>query len=245
MADLKQLGSGMAQKVLIVDDVSMFIELEKSYLLRTAVTVLTARNGREALTICQAERPALVYMDLHMPVMDGAECCKAIKQDPQLKSTAVVLITAEGKAADQAICQEAGCDDFLTKPLDRSAFLEAARKLIPGIDRREKRIACRFNLKFRAFGITLSGTTADISRNGLYLVSDLNMEKDVEIDLIFALPEPVGSIIQTKARVAWLNTRKERNKPSLPEGFGIEFVGLSREAAHDLSRFLEQDRKVT
>ncbi|OGU11520.1 MAG: two-component system response regulator [Geobacteraceae bacterium GWC2_58_44] len=229
----------MAKKVLLVDDVSMFIELEKDYLQLSAVNLLTARDGREALNICQAEQPAMVFMDLHMPVMNGADCCRAIKRDPQLRSTAVVLITSEGKEADRLLCLNAGCDDFLTKPLDRHIFLEAARKLLPAIDRRDRRISCRIKVKYRIFGITLSGYIGNLSQNGVYIVTDSEVETDAMVDLIFALPEPSGWIIQVKARVAWLNTKKVRHKPSLPEGFGVEFIGLSDEATREIGRFIE------
>ncbi len=234
----------MSQKVLIVDDVSMFIELEKDYLQLSAVRVLTARDGREALNICLEERPDLVFMDLHMPVMNGAEACVAIKKHRQLQGTAVVLITSEGKDADRRTCLEAGCDHFLTKPLDRHIFLEAARRLLPTIDRRDRRISCRFNVKYRAFGLTLSGFVANLSQHGLYLGSDFVVEQGAVIDLIFALPEPDGSIIQTKARIAWLNTKEARLKPSLPLGFGVEFIALPEQAAKALSHFIESDPQL-
>ena len=216
----------------------MFIELQKDYLQLSAVNVLTAHDGEEALRICRAERPELVFMDLHMPVMNGADCCRAIKKDPGL-SSAVVLITSEGKEADRQLCLAAGCDDFLTKPLDRVVFLEAARKLLPAIDRRDRRGNCRFNVKFRAFGITLSGFTVNMSQNGLYLAADVEVEKGTQIELIFALPDPIGAIIQTQGRVAWMNTSKSRRKETLPEGFGVEFVSLPDEAREQVGRYLE------
>ena len=244
LPDDRLAGAQVASKVLLVDDVSMFIELEKDYLQLSAVNVFTARDGEEALRICRVERPDLVFMDLHMPLMNGAECCRAIKRDSQLAS-AVVLITSEGKDADRRICLEAGCDDFLTKPLDRQVFLETARKLLPSIDRRDMRANCRFNVKFRAFGITLSGFAANLSQNGLYLAADVEVEKGTQVDLIFALPEPIGSIVQAKGRVAWLNTSKARRKPALPEGFGVEFLSLSEEAAQQIGRYLESMKKPT
>ena len=231
----------MATTVLLVDDVSMFIELEKDYLQMSAVSVLTARDGEEALRICQAERPALVFMDLHMPVMNGADCCRAIKKDRQLSATAVVLITSEGKDADRQICLDAGCDEFLTKPLDRRVFMEAARKLLPAIDRRHRRAGCRLRVKYRAFGITLSGFVLNLSRNGVYIATDSEVEQGALLDLIFALPDAKGSIIQTKARVAWLNTGRSRKKPALAEGFGVEFLSLPDEAAREIGRFMERE----
>ena len=228
----------MASKVLLVDDVSMFVELMKDYLQLSSVNLLTARDGQEALRICQAERPELVFMDLHMPLMDGAECCRAIKKDPQLSSS-VVLITSEGKEADRQLCLEAGCDDFLTKPLDRHIFLDSARRLLPSVDRRDMRGNCRFNVKFRAFGITLSGFAANLSQNGLYLVADVAVAPGSQVDLIFALPDPVGAIIQVKGRVAWQNTSESRKKPILPEGFGVEFLSITDEQREQIARYLE------
>ena len=100
-------------------------------------------------------------------------------------------------------------------------------------------------MKFRAFGITLSGYILNLSQNGVYMSTDHELEKGALLDLIFALPEPSGSIIQTEARVAWLNTRKSRKKPALPEGVGLEFVALSGEAALDVGRFIESDPGFT
>ncbi|HJV66071.1 MAG TPA: response regulator [Geomonas sp.] len=229
----------MATTILLVDDVSMFLELEKGFLQRSSVKILTARDGQQALELCRTERPALVFMDLHMPVMDGAACCRAIKKEPQIHSTPVVLITSEGKEGDREICLAAGCDGFLTKPLDRHLFLETARQLLPTIDRRDTRIPCHIKAKYRAFGVTLSGIVRDVSQNGVYLASETDLREGTELDVIFALPDPVGSIVQTRGKVAWLNTKGHRRKPSLPEGFGIEFLSLPEEAAGSLDRFLQ------
>jgi uncharacterized protein (TIGR02266 family) len=234
----------MSQKVLLVDDVSMFLELQKDFLQLSAVNILTARDGKEALKICQSERPYLVFMDLHMPVMNGADCCKALKEDQQLKSTKVILITSEGKDADRSLCFSAGCDDFLTKPLDRNLFLDAARKLLPAIDRRDKRISCHIKVKYRAFGVTLSAYIINMSQNGVYLSTNHDLELGAVVDLIFALPEPQGGIVQLRGRVAWLNTAKARQKPTVDQGFGVEFISIPEETKRELARFIEGERSI-
>lgn len=229
----------MTPKVLVVDDVSMFVELQKDFLQLSAATILTARDGAQALEICKRERPDLVFMDLHMPNMNGAECCAAIKKDPILRSTLVVLITSEGKDGDRDICLSAGCDGFLTKPLDKEIFLAMARKLLPAIDRRGKRVRCRLKANFRAYGVTLSGHLLDISQHGAYLATGYELEKNAAVEMVFSLPDPAGGIVQTRGKVAWLNTAKYRQKISQPEGFGIEFTGLSAECAEALARYLK------
>ncbi|GAB7026781.1 response regulator [Geotalea toluenoxydans] len=224
-------------KVLLVDDVNMFLEIQKGFLQRSSVTILTARDGAEALAITRAKRPDVVFMDLHMPNMGGAECCTAIKADAALRSTTVVLITSVGKPDDEILCRKAGCDSFLTKPLDRNDYLELARTYLPQIDRREDRLRCSTKVRFTIFSASLSGEIHDISNHGAYIATDYNMEANAIVSIIFALPGD-GAIIQAKGRVAWLNTSSARKKKSLPEGFGVEFLDLSPEAKAALTSFI-------
>src|SRR5512144_2241892 len=79
-------------KILLVDDSRLFIEMEKEFLQPCAVMIYTARDGREALELVRMVRPDLIYMDLHMPEMDGAECCAALKADPDMKCIPVVMV---------------------------------------------------------------------------------------------------------------------------------------------------------
>lgn len=230
----------MTPKVLLVDDVTMFVELQRNFLALSSVTILTAKNGAEALAVCRAEHPALVIMDLHMPVMGGDECCTAIKTDPRLKATKVVLVTSAGRTEDHVVCLQSGCDHFITKPLERRAYLETARTYLPQVDRRDKRVPCFLKVRFQVFGVHLSGEIRDISAHGAYLATDYDVEQNTIIDLIFALPEHDGAIIQTKGRIAWINTSKARKKKSLSTGLGIQFIDLTDESRLALSRYVDK-----
>ena len=118
-------------RILLVDDVRLFLELEKSFLNLAQTEILTAANGEEALAIVRRERPDLVFLDLYMPVLDGAACCAAIKGDPELSATPIVMVTTGGKPEEVEQCRAAGCDGLLTKPIDRTAFLETVSRFIP------------------------------------------------------------------------------------------------------------------
>jgi CheY-like chemotaxis protein len=122
-------------RILLVDDVRLFLELEKSFLNLSQVEILTAANGEEALAIVRRERPDLVFLDLYMPVLDGAVCCATIKGDPELSATPVVMVTTGGKPEEVEQCRAAGCDGLLTKPIDRSAFLDTVSRFIPSFNR--------------------------------------------------------------------------------------------------------------
>ena len=230
----------MIPKILLVDDVNMFLELQKTYLKLSSVRVVTAKDGSEALHVVKKERPSLVFMDLHMPNMDGAECCARLKADPEFKVLPIVMITSEGKGEERQSCFRAGCDDFLTKPLDRTRFLETARKYLPAIDRRDTRVPCRTKVKFRAFGLTLSGEVLDMSPNGIYIAADYEVEIGTMLEVVFALPDESGSVIQAKGKVAWLNSKKGRRKQNHPAGFGVEFVAITEESKAALKLFVER-----
>lgn len=229
----------MTPKLLLVDDVVMFLDLQKMFLRHSSVRIFTAKDGVEALQIVKKERPDLIFMDLHMPSLNGADCCAQIKGDPQFMSVPVVMLTSEGKESDKARCYKAGCDDFLSKPIDRVLYLEMARKYLPDIDRRNPRVSCKIKVKFRVFGLTLSGEIMDISEHGIYVATDYEVEAETMLDLVFALWGVDGALIQTKGRVAWVNSKKNKKKPQFPSGFGVELIAITEDSKRILNHFME------
>ena len=118
------------KKVLLADDVNLFLELEKTFLKRADIDLLVARNGRQALEMVREHRPQLAFLDLYMPEMDGDTCCSLVKADPALRHIPIVMVTQGGRDAETARCRAAGCDELLFKPLDRTEFLAMADKYL-------------------------------------------------------------------------------------------------------------------
>jgi CheY-like chemotaxis protein len=230
----------MPPKILLVDDVKMFLELQKDFLRLSTVHVLTATNGADALLIAQQARPDLIFTDLYMPVMNGADCCAALKADPELRQIPVVMITAEGKETDKQLCRDAGCDDFLTKPLDRKIYLGMAHRYVPNINRRDKRVACRAKAKFRIYGINSSGYITDIGNNGIYMETDVQVEQGTLLEMVFALPDKEETIIQARGKVAWTNATATKLKATLPAGFGVEFVAINEDSRVAVARYVQK-----
>ena len=228
----------MTAKILLVDDVTMFIELQKAFLKQSATKVLTARDGLEALDVVKLEHPDLIFMDLHMPRLDGAQCCARLKADPLHRDIPVILLTA-GKEEDHALCLQSGCDGLLAKPIERQRFLATARSFVPSIERRSRRVPCRFPVKFRAYGLTLSGEALDVSDNGIYLATAYEMRAGTQIEVEFILAEASATLVQVKGRVAWVNARSERRKGIFPEGFGVEFLGVPEQVRAALVHYVE------
>ncbi len=108
-------------KVLVVDDEEYIVDLLSLLLEDDGHLPLAAFNGREALEIVRRERPALVIADVMMPLMDGEELVRAIKDDPALASTPVVLMSALG-----SLRRDTPADGFVAKPFD----LDLVRRVI-------------------------------------------------------------------------------------------------------------------
>jgi two-component system, OmpR family, alkaline phosphatase synthesis response regulator PhoP len=117
----------MAPKILIADDESLIrllIEQTLEDFEDQGAEILTAENGEKALELARSERPDLVFLDVMMPVLNGFEVCQAIKQDPDLRGTYVVLLTAKGQDIDLQQGQRAGADLYMTKPFDPDELVQ-------------------------------------------------------------------------------------------------------------------------
>ena len=111
-------------RILVVDDLEENRRLILDLFEDSEYTIETASDGLEALERAFAQPPDLVLMDVNMPRLDGFEACIRLKADPRTRLVPVVLVTALSAREDRIKGISAGCDDFLTKPVD----LEAARR---------------------------------------------------------------------------------------------------------------------
>jgi CheY-like chemotaxis protein len=125
----------MNRRILIVDDERRTLLLMERTLRdlqddHDDVEILTAGDGAEALEIIMAERPALVYLDLMMPYVDGLDVCKTVKSEQGVPETYIVMLTAMGQEADRQSAREVGADLYLTKPFDPDKVLEIAKDVL-------------------------------------------------------------------------------------------------------------------
>ncbi len=227
-------------KILLVDDAKFFLEVAKGFLKRSSATIFTAENGREALQVARKVRPHLIFLDLHMPEMDGASCCAALKSDPVLGSIPVIMVVTPSGDLNLDVCREAGCDLLLTKPVDRTAFLDACRTFLSTIERRERRVLCRATVACRLPGTTtFYGTIEDISESGMFIGSGHSVAKGETIGMSFLLPGTGCDVIEATGRVVWTNSGTHREFRRLPAGFGIEFVDMTAALQDHVRSFIE------
>ena len=120
----------MAKKIiLVVDDTEWNRDLIVQ-LLEDEYTVLQAVDGEEGVRVTEQERPDLILMDLGMPVMDGWEATRKIKANNALKHIPIIAVTSHAMIGDEIEARKAGCDDYLSKPVDDEALLKKIKKFL-------------------------------------------------------------------------------------------------------------------
>jgi two-component system cell cycle response regulator DivK len=122
---------GMNKKtILVVDDTDWNRDLLVQ-LLEEDYTVLQAVDGEQGVKVTEQEKPDLILMDLGMPVMDGWEATRRIKAHDQLKQIPIIAVTSHAMVGDEIEARKAGCDDYLSKPIDEDLLLQKIRKFLP------------------------------------------------------------------------------------------------------------------
>jgi uncharacterized protein (TIGR02266 family) len=227
-------------KVLLADDVELFLELEKTFLQREDIDLIVAREGREALETARRERPDLILLDLYMPEMDGPDVCRAIKGDASLRATPVLMVTSGGREDERLNCQEAGCDGILTKPINRHTFLAAVRGHLNIVEREAHRVPARMLVRYdKAGGQILTDYTVNLSTGGVFIETSHTFTMGEELIVSFVLPERVEEL-RCGARVAWVNAPGQPIKPLLPPGIGVQFLDLSGSERAEILAFVKK-----
>lgn len=119
-----------APRVLIADDDPQGAELLEAYLSDTDYEVRTTADGEETLRLVTQWQPDLILLDVMMPKISGFEVCKRVRADRTARTTAILMITALDQPSDVERAVEAGTDDFLTKPINKSELLLRIRSLL-------------------------------------------------------------------------------------------------------------------
>lgn len=210
------MGKKPAYKVLVVDDEEAILELLKYNLEKEGYEVKVASNGQTGVETARKFKPDVVLLDIMMPVMDGVEACRQLRQIPDLLNTFIVFLTARSEEYSEVAAFDVGADDYITKPIKPRALMSRIQALL----RRESK------------GATTSGplTQGDlvIDRSS-YTVrlrgKEINLPKK-EFELLFFLashPNKVfnrdellqniwGSDVYVLARTVDVHIRKVREK---------------------------------
>jgi CheY-like chemotaxis protein len=120
----------MTRHILVVDDNPINLKLASEVLLAGGYTVDAAVDAEHAQRLLDTSCPDLILMDIALPGMDGLSLTRMIKADPRLRHVPVVALTAYAMRGDDLKASEAGCEGYITKPIDTRALVAQVTSLI-------------------------------------------------------------------------------------------------------------------
>ncbi|MBI4916584.1 MAG: response regulator [Acidobacteria bacterium] len=123
----------MKPRVLVIEDNDQNLYLVTFLLEKHGLEVVAARDGRGGIEAATEVKPDLILLDIQLPVVDGYAVARALRANPELAAIPIVAVTSYAMVGDRDRCLEAGCTDYIEKPIDPEGFvLQIARHLPPG-----------------------------------------------------------------------------------------------------------------
>jgi two-component system cell cycle response regulator DivK len=121
----------MSQRILIVEDQDDNRAILRDLLGAAGFELIEATTGEEGVELAERERPALILMDIQLPVIDGYEATRRIKGKAALKPIPIIAVTSYALSGDEAKARAAGCDAYVSKPFSPRQLLAKVRELLP------------------------------------------------------------------------------------------------------------------
>ena len=172
--------------ILVVDDEPAIVELTQMYLEKDGYTVLTAKDGQEALEKARAEMPDLVVLDLMLPELDGWEVCRRLRAETNIP---VIMLTARADDVDKIVGLELGADDYVTKPFNPRELTARVKAVL-------RRTQNAVRVEALGDGIILLGDVAiNIPSREVKVKDELKSMRLKEFELLRVLVEHAGIVL--------------------------------------------------
>ena len=123
----------MGYRILLIDDEDDILEFVKYNLERDGYEVFTASNGAEGIQQALKVKPHLILLDMMMPVLDGIDTCRALRNSPALKNVMIVFLSAVGNEETQLQGYNAGADDYINKPIKMNILRSRVQAILKRI----------------------------------------------------------------------------------------------------------------
>jgi two-component system, chemotaxis family, chemotaxis protein CheY len=206
------------KKILIVDDISTFIDRERSILSRLDFRIFTAMSAEEALALHRAEKMDLIITDLDIPKVGGDSLCSIIRQDPELKHVSILVVCSNRKADINraSLCK---ANAYITKPLQPAQLLDKVGQLLEIHERKSYRVILRVKVLGKDTSESFLCSSQNISVSGILIETDKILEKGVRISCSFFLPRSEQIVVEGEVM------RIVKNPDSTPQ-YGIKYHNL-------------------
>lgn len=222
-------------KILLADGFQPVADIERSFLARAGCDLIAAKVGEDLVRLTREDRPDLLVLDMDSPTRDALACCRAVKADPSLRGTRVVLLAT---ALDATRCLEAGGDAVVPRPLTVARLAEITRRYLRIPERSEERVAVALRVDFTRRGADRVGFTRNLGAAGLFLHTSEEFELREAMDLRLHLAARGNVEIRAAGRVARLVPKVA--EPAAIGGAGVEFLELGASERIEIGRFVRQ-----
>jgi CheY-like chemotaxis protein len=216
-------------KLLIVDDMKSFLDLERTFLRRAECKIHTASTGLEAIKVAQTVHPDLILLDVEMPEMNGIEATRILSVTPGLKEIPIIIVSSTNRDKEAVA---AGAKEFVRKPVDEGTFLHLVTKYVPLKVRKDPRKELNRPATFLCNRVVEGqGLVVDVSISGAFLTTQQALAVGDTLSIRFSIPSQEGlKDIQAEAMVVRLVP---------PGGFGLGFSDVSEGAKLYIQEFVE------
>ncbi len=224
------------KKVLLVDDVRLFLQLEETFFKRTGCRIFTAASGSDALEVAAKHKPDLILLDYLMPDINGDEVCRRLKNSEETRGIPIIIVSTSASKEDIAKCFEAGADDYVTKPINPNDVLNKAAKMLDIPYRLHRRLMVNFQVLGEMPSQTFSGYSKNISRGGILVECDNELESGARLQLLLPILSEDKQITLSGEVV-----RTARDIQGGKNLMGIRFTELSREQDQAIRDYVEKN----
>jgi two-component system cell cycle response regulator DivK len=121
----------MTKRILVVEDQEDNRQIIRDLLTSAGYELVEAVDGEEGVRLAETERPDLILMDIQLPVLDGHEATRRIKQNPELRHIPIIVVTSYALSGDDRKAMAAGSDGYMAKPFSPRQLLATIRKFLP------------------------------------------------------------------------------------------------------------------
>lgn len=174
------------ESILVIEDDPDIRELLQRSLEREGYRVHVSADGEAGLREADARRPSVVLLDLMLPGVDGLEVCRLLKQNDQMATTPVIMLTAKGEESDVVLGLELGADDYVTKPFSPKELIARIRAVLRRMKRRQK--------DGRAPRIEIGEVILDSERHEVSVDGEITYFTRAEFRLMWALAAHPGRV---------------------------------------------------
>jgi two-component system alkaline phosphatase synthesis response regulator PhoP len=159
----------MKKTILVVDDEKDIVDLLSYNLTKEGFSVMTARNGRDALDRAR-QKPDLIILDVMMPEMNGLQVIQELRKEKSTASIPVILLTAKGSETDEIVGLEVGADDYIVKPVKIGKIVARVHASLRRKEQSAKELSPQVDLiKIKELEINVSSYTAHLGKQKLIL----------------------------------------------------------------------------